>query len=547
MSTTKTERTEATEKKAARRGKGSGILPLLRVMIGILILAVIALSVVLYLAETGKLGGAQTDAAPLKPLFSEEPAESVVYTLICVTPLEEALTVTAPAGETVSMPDAPQIDGYVFLGWTDSLGAPVEQTEFVLDSDLSFRAVYVPAFRDGTAETVHTAYLSVDENGFFHPDEALSRREAAVILYSLLEPGLSASGSFEDVPADDDCHEAAAALKDLGVVGGASFRPDDAISCGELFDMLSHFFPKAAEEHAFDSIPAEDPHYGAFCLALEKGWIDDPAVSPDSALTRRAAARVFNRISGRSPVAEQDYSRVGTILDVSFRDPDFWEIAEAAIPHEAELAEGGERWSASEALELRGEGTFFIGTELHCVDAEGSAVVNDFYGSFEFGPDGVITTGMPELDACVQDTLRELVDPSTMDSEQMLRTLYNFVTYRNSYLGARRDQLHEVGDTSWVNEAAYRMFTAKKGCCYNYSAEFYVLARAIGYDAVIYSGKINPPPNQRAHGWVEIEFDGVPYIFDTELEYTQVIAGHTGTVYYKISYERVKGWYYFRG
>ena len=64
---------------------------------------------------------------------------------------------------------------------------------------------------------------------------------------------------------------------------------------------------------------------------------------------------------------------------------------------------------------------------------------------------------------------------------------------------------------------------------------------------MIYSGRINPPPNQRPHGWVEIEFDGVPFIFDTELEFTQVISGFTGTVYYKISYERVKGWYYDRG
>ena len=43
--------------------------------------------------------------------------------------------------------------------------------------------------------------------------------------------------------------------------------------------------------------------------------------------------------------------------------------------------------------------------------------------------------------------------------------------------------------------------------------------KAIGYDAVIYSGTINPPPLVRAHGWVEIEFDGEPYIFDPEYEY----------------------------
>ena len=265
-------------------------------------------------------------------------------------------------------------------------------------------------------------------------------------------------------------------------------------------------------------------------------------------LTRRDAARIFNRLVGRTGNAETDYAKVGTILDVSFDDPDFPDIAEAVIPHEAAWDEGGEQWSSSEALPLRKEGLYFVGTKLHCIDANGGPVINASYGNFDFGPDGVITTGMPELDVLVQEKLVQLqLDPATMDREVMLRTIYNDVTYHNAYLMARKNELHEIGDISWVNDAAYRMLTVEKGCCYNFSAEFYVLAKAIGFDAVIYSGTINPPPHIREHGWVEIEFDGVPYIFDTELEYTQVINGHTGTVYYKISYERVKGWYYNRG
>ena len=192
---------------------------------------------------------------------------------------------------------------------------------------------------------------------------------------------------------------------------------------------------------------------------------------------------------------------------------------------------------------------FFDGTKLRCIDAQGSALVNESFGNFDFGPDGVITTGMPELDSYVQDALLELVDPGKLENEreQVLRVLFNYVTYHNSYLRARDDQLHDIGDTSWVNDAAYRMFENKKGCCYNYAAEFYVLAKAIGYDAVIYSGTINPPPNTRAHGWVEIEFDGEPFIFDTELEYTQVIFQHRGSTYFKMSYEKAKGWHYNRG
>lgn len=544
-----TENTHTTHKKTAHRKKKSGVLTVLRVLIGVLLLAVLALTAVLYLAKQGLLfGDADTLPSPASLLQPTPEAEPVVYTLSCVTPLDEELSVSGVEGEAVALPEAPAIEGYTFLGWTDSRGEYLEDSELVLKADTTISAVYAPAFRDGTAEGRHAAYLSVDEDGFFRPDEALSRREAAVMICSALEerPDGGAAG-FSDLAPDDACFEAAASLKAMGAVKGSLFRPDDPIQCGELMEMLSCFFPKSTSEYLFDNVPQTDRLYKAFCLAMDMGWISDGAVSPDQAITRREAARIFNRLCGRAALDDGDYARVGTILDVSFRDPDFWEIAEAAIPHETDFSEDGEHWTSSEALELREEGMFFLGTRLHCVDETGSAVVNESYGTFTFGSDGVITTGMSELDALVQEKLEALVDPATMESEQMLRILYNDVTYHNSYLGARNDELHEIGDISWVNDAAYRMFTVKKGCCYNFAAEFYVLARAIGYDAVIYSGTINPPPNVRSHGWVEIEFDGVPYIFDTELEYTQVLGGHTGTVYYKISYERVKGWYYNRG
>jgi len=152
---------------------------------------------------------------------------------------------------------------------------------------------------------------------------------------------------------------------------------------------------------------------------------------------------------------------------------------------------------------------------------------------------------MPELDALVQDTLVELgLNPAVMQGEQMLHAIFNYVTYHNSYL---RDgnHIHEVGETGWENDEAYKMLTTHKGNCYNYAAEFYVLARAIGYDAMIYSGTIDP--TQRPHGWVEIEFDGEPFIFDTEIEYKEVTLGGKHSSYYKVPYWKAATWYYNKG
>ena len=506
-----------------------------RILSSILLLAVLALGTLLYLYRSGAM-----DLLPDAPSPSEEPV--VTYTVSCFTPQGETLSVSGAQGQTVQLPRAPEIDGYSFIGWADQDGLIAEDGTVMLEDDVSFNAVYAIAFRDESAGGSHEPYMSIGDDQMFHPGETVSRAEAAELLYSILDTSLVGSGSFSDVPETADCYTAAATLKDLGVIEGSRFHPDDPISLRELFEILVHFYSPSTSAYSFSMIPESDSSYKAFCLAMDRGWIRDTSVSPDSDLTRAEAAHIFNLLCGRSPFSGEDYFLVGTILDVSFDDPFFGDIAEAAIPHEAQPSSEGEHWTESSALHLYDEGMFFIGTALHCADSRGSAVVNDSYGNFDFGSDGVITTGMPELDELVQQTLQELVDPSTMDTERMLRVIYNYVTYHNSYL---RIHYYEVGDTSWVNDEAYHMLTEHKGNCYNFSSEFYVLVRAVGIDAVIYSGQVDPIPVP--HAWVEIETDGESFIYDTELEFTQVTIAHSNSSFFKMPYWKAAGWHYYRG
>ena len=573
----KTEDIEKAAARTARRRKKDGILRFLRVMIAIMLVAVIALAAVLYLAMSGRIFRPGGTGGAEMPLWTPPPAEPMAYTVTCLLPQGEPLTVSGTEGETVKLPDSPEIPGYSFLGWTTGKGESVAQTEFVLDSNLCFIAVYAPALRDAKAETSHPAILSLDKDGLFRPEEPFSRADTVLALYSLLDGALTADDGAEiseaeavesvehavnnseeslegagGAAAKEAFEKAQALLIELGVLDGQLDSPDEPISFAELFKLLSAFFPKSEASYQFENIPESDPRCGDFALALEKGWIEDASVDPDRALTRRDAARILCRVAGRAGDAAQDHAKVGTILDLSSKDPDFWAIAEAVIPHESAFESDGEHWSSSEALPLRQEGLFFVGTALHCIDADGCPVISDSYGNFDFGSDGVITTGMPELDELVQQKLRDLAEANGIEDvsdarERMLRIAYNDITYHNSYLPARNSEIYEVGDTSFVNDAAYKILTTHKGCCYNYNSAFYVCAKALGYDAVIYSGKVNPVPIQRPHAWVEIEFDGIPYVFDPENEYTQVIKGHTGQVFFKLPYERVKGWYYYKG
>ena len=340
--------TSAKRSNAKKKKGASGELIFWRITSSLLLLAVITLAVMLHLSKAGMLPEPEEEA----------PAEAASgYTAWCYAPVGEPQIVAADEDGTVKLPQGPQIDGY---------------------TDAAYSAEYAIAFRDGGLASHHAAYLTIDADGNFRPEGKISRASAVKLLYNSLDTELEGSAEFADVDPSADYYTAAATLKDLGVITESRLHPDDPISLAELFEMLAHFFPKSTETYAFSAIEESDARYPAFCLAMDRGWISDLSVSPDADLTRAQAAHIFNLLRGRTPMAEVDYAKVGTIMDVSFDDPYFADIAEAAISHDAQKADGGEVWTASEALPLREAGPFFIGTALHCIDDRGSSVVNGF-------------------------------------------------------------------------------------------------------------------------------------------------------------------------
>ena len=125
------------------------------------------------------------------------------------------------------------------------------------------------------------------------------------------------------------------------------------------------------------------------------------------------------------------------------------------------------------------------------------------------------------------------------DALGILRLAYDYC--RDSFTYLRKPPL-EYGETGWEIEYALTMFTGGVGNCYNYASTFWTLARALGFDARVYSGTC--AATRQPHGFVEIEIDGVNYWFDTELEMAYRNKGNYSNDMFMMPKEKAVNWNY---
>lgn len=467
-------------------------------------------------------------------LFSR-PGDRVTVHLMT---LEGEEQLSAVRGGALRLPQKQAPEGYCFLGWQDSEGRPLTNEYTPIEDECWFTARYgVDLQRES-----HKAYLFADENGFFRPDEAMTRGDAARMFAVLLAAPVETEEQFSDVKSGDLWSEGAAALKELGIVTGKRFRPRAELTLGELLDMLSGFYPPAAPVR-FENVLPGDKLYGACCLAAREGWIKSGAgvsVPVDEPLARRDAALIMNRVLGRSEKPRVSSRLVGSPADLNPRDKDYWSLVEACISHEFTGSGKDERWTASTPVKPLTPGPFLLDFRLYYVNPDGLLLRNDNVGNLHFGPDGRYTSGSDELDALVQKVLRR-VWKEGMSREEFLRALY--LDTRDSYSYLRREPF-AFGDTSWLVDEAILLLTTGRGNCYSYASTFCELARAIGYDAVIYSGTFGA--NEAPHAWVEIDGeDGEPRIYDVEIEMAHRREGRDED-FYAIDYQQAEIWTYVR-
>ena len=105
---------------------------------------------------------------------------------------------------------------------------------------------------------------------------------------------------------------------------------------------------------------------------------------------------------------------------------------------------------------------------------------------------------------------------------EQLRGCYDWLIQNCSY-GRGKDipmgPLQELGPSGWLAREAYSILVGREGVCFGYSAAFVVLARMIGFDAVMQHGQTHKATGgYTGHAWCVINIHGVDYVFDPQVE-----------------------------
>lgn len=132
-------------------------------------------------------------------------------------------------------------------------------------------------------------------------------------------------------------------------------------------------------------------------------------------------------------------------------------------------------------------------------------------------------SGYEELDTLVNNLLASLITED-MNNYQKVWTVYEYfidnITYSrgmDAHTGEYSSSDKSVTPTEvlWATD----LLNSGQGCCYNYSAAFMYIMRAIGYDAHLVSGNVPKyGGGVTPHCWLYVNLGGKQYTFDPDLD-----------------------------
>lgn len=170
---------------------------------------------------------------------------------------------------------------------------------------------------------VTTPYIQGYGNGMFAPKKNITRAEAAVMLARLTNYNTQVaypSCNVSDVPSNAWYTNEVNAFYAAGIESGTTFRPNAAITRGELAVWLYRLSGSPTIASAvlpFYDIPANTEQFAAVAFGQSQSWINgygDGTFRPYNAITRAETAKLLNRATVRS-MQVKNYS--ATFFDVA--------------------------------------------------------------------------------------------------------------------------------------------------------------------------------------------------------------------------------------
>lgn len=236
--------------------------------------------------------------------------------------------------------------------WKDSEGNTVDPKTQVITVDTSYYAQYYisldtddsVAYVKGIAENDKTIYT-------FEPDAALTRAQAANMLYGLLEETIKTTSgpknvSFPDVSTSSWYSTAVYHLASYGLINGmvdGSFEPKRGVTRAEFVQMVCNLCgtEEVTTASPFADVTNKDAwYYDSIMTAYQKGWITGYEQADGTlrferqwTITRAEAVTILNRVLGRTPDSS-DKTRINgydwrLFIDLSDSHWAYYDIMEA--------------------------------------------------------------------------------------------------------------------------------------------------------------------------------------------------------------------------
>lgn len=164
--------------------------------------------------------------------------------------------------------------------------------------------------------TDHFAYVNGYPNGTVQPEGNITRAEVAAILYRVMdakcvEKYATDKNTFVDVDAFKWYNTYISTLANAGVIVDSAngyFRPNEAITRAELAAMIAQFAKvDLTKSVSFNDVLANHWASKEIAIAAKMGWINgypDGSFRPDATITRAEMITMINRALNRVPSAE---------------------------------------------------------------------------------------------------------------------------------------------------------------------------------------------------------------------------------------------------